>query len=140
MNRRSILVIALVSVALYILGSAFSPQLNDEATALNTPSPDKAHVRKLGAAVYADVCSTCHDTGTTGAPTLENEKHWRLRDGLPADAFYAVALYGRGSMPARAGDPSLTDKEIKAAVDHMITAVGISVSAPQNAKATDRSR
>ena len=39
------------------------------------------------------------------------------------DTLYSSALNGFNMMPARGGNPSLSDDDIKAAVDHMLSLV-----------------
>jgi cytochrome c5 len=38
------------------------------------------------------------------------------------DGLYATALKGKGAMPAKGGNASLSDAEVKAAVDYMAAA------------------
>jgi cytochrome c5 len=38
------------------------------------------------------------------------------------DALYAAALKGKGAMPAKGGNASLPDADVKAAVDYMAAA------------------
>jgi cytochrome c5 len=35
------------------------------------------------------------------------------------DGLYASALRGKGAMPAKGGNPSLADADVKAAVDYL---------------------
>ena len=36
------------------------------------------------------------------------------------DALYAAALRGKGAMPAKGGNPALSEADVNAAVDYMI--------------------
>jgi cytochrome c5 len=42
----------------------------------------------------------------------------RIAAGM--DALYASALNGKNTMPAKGGNPALSDAEVKAAVDYMV--------------------
>jgi len=36
------------------------------------------------------------------------------------DALYTAAVRGKGAMPAKGGNPSLADADVKAAVDYLV--------------------
>lgn len=78
-----------------------------------------------GKAVYDKSCALCHGAGIAGAPRLGQAADWSARIARGAAALYASALNGtpRG-MPARGGNLALTDAEVRAAVDHILAAVG----------------
>ena len=69
--------------------------------------------------VYAS-CAACHDSGTLDAPILGNAEQWadRLTQGI--DALYANAINGINNMPAKGGNASLSDDEVRAAVDYIL--------------------
>lgn len=73
-----------------------------------------------GKAIYERSCSACHGTGVAGAPKLGDTAAWgpRIKSG-PA-TLYASALKGKNAMPAKGGNPSLTDAEVQAAVNYII--------------------
>ncbi|MFO1281104.1 MAG: c(7)-type cytochrome triheme domain-containing protein [Burkholderiales bacterium] len=73
-----------------------------------------------GKAVYDQACGVCHNAGIVGAPKLGDAKAWepRLKQGVPA--LYAVALTGKGGMPARGGNLTLSDAQVKSAVDYIV--------------------
>tara|TARA_Y100000590_G_scaffold13842_2_gene16674 strand:- start:3242 stop:3733 length:492 start_codon:yes stop_codon:yes gene_type:complete len=75
---------------------------------------------KSGEQVYNAVCLACHSSGAAGAPVTGNKDQWNERIAEGVDHLYEQAINGIGVMPARGGDPSLTDDEVKAAVDYMI--------------------
>lgn len=76
-----------------------------------------------GAAIYAQVCTACHDTGAAGAPKRGDAAAWGPRLEKGVEALYASAINGIGVMPPKGGNPGLTDAEVKAAVDHLIAPV-----------------
>jgi cytochrome c5 len=75
-----------------------------------------------GKATYEKVCKTCHAAGVAGAPKLGDKAAWgpRIKTGMPA--LYNSAIKGKNAMPAKGGNPSLSDADVKAAVDYMVAA------------------
>ena len=72
-----------------------------------------------GKTVYEGTCVACHGTGAAGAPKAGDKAAWtpRLKTGM--DALYASALKGKNAMPPKGGNMSLSDADIKAAVDYL---------------------
>lgn len=79
----------------------------------SAPKPDLAH----GQQIYRQACAVCHDKGIAGAPKLGDATAWSTRLAQGMDALYATSLRGKGAMPAKGGNPSLADADVKAAVD-----------------------
>ncbi|WP_291992558.1 c-type cytochrome [Candidatus Accumulibacter sp. ACC003] len=73
-----------------------------------------------GATVYQSVCMACHGTGVAGAPKAGDKAAWAPRIATGTDALVASATNGKGAMPPKGGNASLTDDEIKAAVAHLV--------------------
>jgi len=83
-------------------------------------SPTDAPAAPLSAEqVYAS-CAACHDTGTLEAPILGDKAGWADRVAKGIDTLYNNAINGINNMPAKGGNASLSDDEIKAAVDYML--------------------
>lgn len=78
-----------------------------------------------GRKVYESVCAGCHNTGLIGSPKLGAAADWGPRLQKGAAAVYASALKGtpRG-MPPKGGKPELSDADVRAAVDYMVSRVG----------------
>ena len=77
-----------------------------------------------GKDVYTKTCSVCHATGIAGAPKYGNAGDWSPRLANGVAQAYANALKGTArGMPAKGGNPSLPDADVKAAVDYMVAAV-----------------
>src|SRR5262245_28544738 len=74
-----------------------------------------------GKAVYDKVCFACHAQGLAGAPKLGDKEAWapRVKQGTPA--LVQSVIKGKGAMPPKAGSPALTDAEIRAGVDFMVS-------------------
>lgn len=79
-----------------------------------------------GKAVFKQVCSMCHQWGVAGAPRFGDKKAWAPRIAKGNETLYKHAIHGfKGTsiMPAKGGRPSLSDEQVKAAVDYMVSAV-----------------
>ena len=84
---------------------------------------DAAAKPKSGEQIVQQVCGACHTTGAAGAPKLGDKAAWAPRVAQGKDALYKSALNGKNVMPARGGNPGLSDDEVKAAVDYLIAQV-----------------
>ena len=77
-----------------------------------------------GKSIYGKTCAMCHAAGVAGAPKPGDKEAWAPRIAQGNDTMYKHALEGftgdHGMMPARGGNPKLTDEEVKAAVDFMV--------------------
>jgi len=89
------------------------------AAAAAAPAGGKADGKKI----YDTACAACHAAGIAGAPKFGDKAAWVSRLATGADALYASALKGKAAMPAKGGNASLADADVKAAVDYMATAV-----------------
>ena len=76
-----------------------------------------------GESTYNGLCFSCHNTGLVGAPKLGDKAAWAPRIAAGLDSIYATALNGKGAMPAKGGNPGLSDAEVKATVDYMLSKV-----------------
>jgi cytochrome c5 len=77
-----------------------------------------------GESVFKKVCALCHAAGVAGAPIPGNHEDWDARLAQGNEVLYKHAIEGftgeKGMMPPRGGGSSLTDDEVKAAVDYML--------------------
>lgn len=76
-----------------------------------------------GEQIVTQVCSMCHSSGMMGSPKLGNKADWAPRIEKGLETLYSNAINGINMMPARGGRPDLSDDDIKAAVDHMLSLV-----------------
>ena len=80
--------------------------------------------KRDGQQVYQASCVACHGAGIAGAPKVEDKGQWAARIAKGLDTLYTSALNGvqgsAGVMPAKGGNPALSDAEVKAAVDYMV--------------------
>jgi cytochrome c5 len=79
-----------------------------------------------GKVIFGNLCQSCHTTGAGGAPLMEKAL-WapRVAQGLSTLVEHAINGYNgkAGSMPAKGGNASLTDAQIKATVEWMVAQV-----------------
>lgn len=76
-----------------------------------------------GKAIYESTCVACHASGVANAPKLGDKAAWGPRIAAGKAAMITSVKNGKGAMPPKAGNPKLTDEEIGAAVDYMLTSV-----------------
>lgn len=76
-----------------------------------------------GSVIYNNLCTGCHTSGAGGAPTLVRAQ-WTARIAQGAETLHRHAIEGytgaAGVMPAKGGNPALTDEQVIASVDWMI--------------------
>jgi cytochrome c5 len=96
-------------------------QIAEAPTAEETEAADDAADASVGKQVVTQVCAVCHGSGMMNSPKIGNGADWapRLEKGI--DTLYDHAINGFNMMPARGGNPKLTDDEVKAAVDYMVS-------------------
>lgn len=95
------------------------------AAAATPVAANTAEVSAGGEKVFKSVCSMCHQSGAAGAPILGSKEDWAPRIAQGKDTLYKHALEGftgqKGAMPAHGGNPSLSEAEVKSAVDYMVS-------------------
>jgi len=78
-----------------------------------------------GTDVYKQVCAVCHSTGMTDTPQLGSQADWNNRMLMGRAALLRSVLAGKGAMPPKGGDASLSDSQAGAALDHMLSKINI---------------
>lgn len=76
-----------------------------------------------GSVVYAQTCAACHASGVAGAPKTGDKTGWAPRLAAGREAMLTVALKGKGAMPPKGGNASLSDAEVKSAMDYMLSQI-----------------
>lgn len=74
-----------------------------------------------GDRVYQQSCGACHGAGLMGAPKLGDAVAWKARIAQGTSTLHQNALNGIRTMPARGGNSALSDAEVSAAVDYMVS-------------------
>lgn len=73
-----------------------------------------------GKAVYDKACVACHAAGVANAPKLGDKAAWASRLSAGRAAMVTSVLKGKGQMPPKGGNVSLSDDDVKAALDYML--------------------
>lgn len=127
--KRSLLAAALLASLLAACGQQESAPPASPAPTAAAPAPAPAPAPAVaqntaGESVYKKVCAMCHAAGVAGAPKPGDKADWGPRIAQGKDTLYKHALEGftgqKGMMPARGGAATLTDDEVKSAVDFMV--------------------
>ena len=99
----------------------------EESTSVEAASVEVTPVAPTavdGKQVYDAGCVACHGAGIAGAPRVGDSGAWVDRIGAGLDTLVTHAINGfqgsQGMMPAKGGNPSLSDEEIEAAVEYMV--------------------
>ncbi|MGY8814302.1 MAG: c-type cytochrome [Gammaproteobacteria bacterium] len=98
---------------------------SDIASAANTSGSDIGETVDPGKKIYESLCTSCHSTGLPNVPQIGSSEDWVDRIAQGELLLYERAINGfTGSsgmvMPAKGGNTSLSDDDIKAAVDYMV--------------------
>jgi cytochrome c5 len=96
---------------------AAAPTQQVAAAAPQAATPQKVD----GKAVYDKVCVACHQVSVANSPKLGDQAAWAPRIKTGMDSLVQSVIKGKGAMPPKAGNPALTDAEIRAAVDFMVS-------------------
>lgn len=102
------------------------------STAVPKPA---AEVKLTGQEVYNKVCMACHAAGVLGAPKVGAKDLWEPRVAQGLDTLVNHAVNGIRAMPAKGGDPSLTEANIKDSIIYMLGETGIKTDAAPAAAA-----
>ena len=110
--------------AVYAGATGAAAQAAAQAAALAAASSQQAYGGTLdGAVIYQNLCGACHTNGVGGAPTL-TAGGMGARASKGAETLHKHAIEGfqgeAGIMPARGGNPGLTDEQVIASVDWML--------------------
>jgi len=135
--------IVILAILIAILSKVFASSVSNDAyddvkqtaTEERLASPEKINLAsnptfksqvievassKSGKDVYNSVCMSCHMSGAAGAPITGKVDQWTERLAKGNDTLYSNAINGIGVMPAKGGLMSLSDDEVKLAVDYML--------------------
>ena len=91
-----------------------------EAQAAAVEAAPATAVELDGGAVYGGLCKTCHDTGVAEAPIAGSDQMAARLQEKGLETLVSNALNGLNAMPPRGGNPTLTDEQIRAAVEFML--------------------
>ena len=92
--------------------------------------PNAPVVEKSGKEVVEAVCGACHTSGALGAPKIGDKAGWSSHIVHGLEHLTQNAIKGVKQMPARGGNPDLTDTEIARAIVFMANQSGASFKEP----------
>lgn len=103
---------------------AAAPEAAAPAPETAVPAPEQTAASDAGKKVYGNTCAMCHAAGVAGAPKPGDKADWGPRIAQGSDVLYKHAIEGftgeKGMMPPRGGSATLSDDDVKAAVDYMV--------------------
>lgn len=104
----------------------YSVNTDPNATAVASAGEDSGGGEPMsGDEVYSKVCSACHASGVAGAPKVMDTAEWKKRlSEQGKDSLYKRAINGYKGMPAKGGNPDLSEEEMHNAVDHILGEAG----------------
>lgn len=79
-----------------------------------------------GSDVYRQTCAICHATGVPGipgVPKLGAQTDWGIRLVAGRPELLHSVLRGKGAMPPKGGNASLSDAQAAAALDYMLSKI-----------------
>lgn len=134
-----LLILAILGATDQFTATVVSPDMSDEAVAERLQPVAREHIGEeqmaeadtdeeiaadedaaMGQQITTAVCATCHAKGMLNAPVIGNAEDWAPRIEKGLETLYDHAINGFKNMPARGGRGSLSDDEVKAAVDYMV--------------------
>lgn len=110
-------------------GDATAPDADAAAPATETPAAEApvaaaADNSAKGKEIYDASCFACHAMGIAGAPKFGDPEVWKDRIAKGKETLYDHAIngfMGEGLMPPKGGAMTLSDDDVKAAVDYMVS-------------------
>ncbi|MDP2247061.1 MAG: c-type cytochrome [Nitrosomonadales bacterium] len=106
-----------------------APAAKAESKATSASAVAKEPVESLGKAgqqTYQAVCAMCHTAGLMNAPKLGDKDAWAPRIAQGKGTLVEHAIKGIRMMPAKGGNPGLSDDEVTNAVVYMANESGAS--------------
>jgi cytochrome c5 len=86
--------------------------------------PNAPRVDRTGEQVYNEVCTNCHGSGALESPKFKDSAAWGKRLGQGYAVLLDHAIKGIRKMPARGGEPDLSDLEVARGMVYMTNAAG----------------
>ncbi len=110
-----------------VMEEAMTTEVNDSVAVSEAPVAEASG--NIGETTYNAVCKNCHSMPAMAAmfPQTGDAAAWGPRIEKGIDTLYQHAIEGfvgdLGMMPAKGGNAALSDEEVKAAVDYIVSAV-----------------
>jgi len=115
--------LALIEERIKPVGSA----VTDPSALVKVSSAAAKREPLTGEQVNTKLCNSCHGAGVLGAPKIGDKAAWAQRMSAAGglDGLVSSAIQGKAAMPPKGGDPTLSDDEVRAAVEHMLEQTGV---------------
>lgn len=76
--------------------------------------------RQAGREVFLQNCAACHVSGVAQAPRVSVLAEWEPRLASGRQSLMNSVLRGKGGMPPKGGNASISDAEATAALDYIV--------------------
>ncbi len=73
-----------------------------------------------GREIFLQNCALCHVTGVAMAPRMDSRADWEPRLAVGRPSLLNSVLRGKGGMPPKGGNASITDAQAAAALDYIV--------------------
>lgn len=127
MKRFTWIIALTAALALTAVGCSKKEEAPPAPAPAETPAPAPAPPTEAekapaitGADVYQANCASCHAEGVAGAPKTGDKEAWSGMIASGIEQMVQNAITGIGTMPAKGGNPNLSDEDVRAAVEYMI--------------------
>ena len=126
-----VIVIAVIFFLIKLAGSGSFGDVNETTEAATQTRIQPVGQLKLGDGIpvgerqgdqiFNKICIQCHaaDSIVPNAPKFENKGDWAPRIAQGFDTLFQHALNGFNAMPAKGGNGSVTEEEVKAGLYYM---------------------
>jgi cytochrome c5 len=101
-----------------------APEASAEPSGTETAA--SAPAERSGKEIVQATCGACHGTGVAGAPKIGDKDAWAPRADQGMATLLDHSMNGYKGMPARGGNPNLSDDEMKNAVAYLLEEAGVS--------------
>jgi len=79
--------------------------------------------RQIGRDVFLQNCAACHVTGVAQAPRVSVIAEWEQRLATGRQSMLNSVLRGKGGMPPKGGNASISDAQATAALDYIVSRI-----------------
>jgi cytochrome c5 len=79
--------------------------------------------RQIGRDVFLQNCAACHVTGVAQAPRVSVIAEWEPRLATGRQSMLNSVLRGKGGMPPKGGNASISDAQATAALDYIVSRI-----------------
>jgi len=103
---------------------------------VNLVQATATNAERSGVDIFNAACSACHAAGLMNSPKPGDEAAWAPRIAQGEQTLVSHAINGIRTMPAKGGNPSLSDAEVARAVIWMANQSGANFKEPAPAAST----